>query len=725
MIKENKKPIYLDKNKPTRERVEDLLQRMTVEEKTYQMCCLVEWDPKNIQENGKLTNKKIEQHIKKGLGNIGVLLRYFEPEEGTKLANYMQKLAIEKTRLGIPMIIHEECLHGCRAVNSTSFPQSIALASTWDDDLMSRVALTIGKETRARGIQQCLSPTINIARDARCGRTEETYGEDPHLTTHMAKAFIKGIQDQKVVATPKHFAANFVGDGGRDSNEIHFSDRILKEIYLPAFEASIKEAGALSIMAAYNSLDGIPCSSNKWLLTDVLRKEWGFKGFVVSDYWSVTHIYEKHKVATTKAEAAQKATEAGLDIELPDINCFSELEDLVKQGRLSIEVINEAVRRIIWVKFWLGLFEHPYVDPNYAEKLCDCDNHRQLALEAARKSIILLKNSKETLPLKTNIKSITVIGPNANEVRLGGYSAMPRKVITTLEGIKNKVSKNTKVYFEEGCKVIGDEKKNFSKAINAVKKSDVAILVMGNSNETEAEERDRCNLDLPGFQEDLIIEISKIGKPVIVVLINGSAITMQKWIDKVDTVIEAWYPGEEGGNAIADVIFGNYNPGGHLPITFPKVTGQLPLYYNYKPSGRVYDYADLREEQPSFPFGYGLSYTKFTYSNLKIEPRKIPIRGEVKINIEVKNAGKYKGDEIVQLYLTDIYSSVARPVKELKGYKKITLKAGEKKKVEFILTDKDLFFLDVHLEPVVEPGTFEVMVGGNSVEGIKNTFEVV
>ena len=744
--KKKQEPLYLNKNTPIEKRVEDLLKRMTLEEKVYQMVGIGNWrkqrifvtkewplnwrhmDRKlliSILKKAKFSQKQAKKIIGKGLGQLSMGITHFTPKTGAERANQVQKFAKEKTRLGIPIIIHDECLHGCMALNSTSFPQSISLASMWDDELMHEIAIAIGKETRARGIRQCLSPTINIARDPRCGRTEETYGEDPYLTSRMAVAFVKGVQSQGVVTTPKHYAANFVGDGGRDSNEVHFSERILREVYFPAFEACIKEANTLSIMAAYNSLDGIPCSVNKWLLTDVLRKEWGFKGFVVSDYFSVVHIYEKHKVAKTKAEAAKQAVEAGLDIELPNIDCFAKLIELVGQNKISIEVINGRVRKILWVKFWLGLFDEPYVDPKHAEKICDCPEHRKLALKTAQKSIILLKNNENILPLK-NIKSIAVIGPNADEARLGGYSCRePNYVVTPLEGIKNRASKTVRVNFAKGCDINKKFKKGFKAAVEIAKKSDVAVLFMGNSEKTEGEARDRSNLDLPGIQEELIKEIAKTGTPIVVVLIGGSVITMSNWINQVQTVIEAWYPGEEGGNAIADILFGICNPSGHLPITFPKTIGQLPLYYNYKPSGRDEDYVDSRGKQPLFPFGYGLSYTKFQYGNLKITPNKIPVHGKVTVSVEIKNTGKYEGDEVAQLYLRDAYSSVARPVKELKGFKRITLKPGEKKKVEFTLTEKELRFLDRHMDYVVEPGVFEVMVGTNSAEVIKGKFKVV
>ncbi|MEM2307264.1 MAG: glycoside hydrolase family 3 N-terminal domain-containing protein, partial [Candidatus Bathyarchaeia archaeon] len=541
--------------------------------------------------SGSISAAYIREHWRsllereRNIGMLSIILRPFTPREAAELHNSIQKFIIENTRLKIPVIIHDEGLHGCMARGCTIFPQSIALASTWNPELVERVGVAIGKETRAHGIHQILSPTINIARDPRCGRTEETYGEDPYLASAMAIAFIRGVQSQRVICTPKHFAANFVGDGGRDSNAIHFSERLLREIYFPAFKAAIQKGGALSLMAAYNSIDGIPCSCNKWLLTEILRKEWGFKGFVVSDYGSVSGLITHHRVAGTKAEAAKRALEAGLDMELPESDCFEYLLNLVKEGEISEEAINEAARRVIRAKVWLGLFDNPYIDPDYAEKICDCEEHRQLALEAARQGIVLLKNNG-ILPLAKNLRSIAVLGPNAAVMRLGGYSGYGVRVVTPLEGIRRRASESTRVYYAEGCSLTGTSKDGFEEALKVARSSDVAILFMGNSvPETEGEQRDRCNLDLPGVQEDLIREVCDLGIPTVVVLINGSAITMTKWIDDVDAVVEAWYPGEEGGNAIAEVLFGDYNPGGKLPITFPKTVGQLPLYYNPKPSG--------------------------------------------------------------------------------------------------------------------------------------------
>ncbi len=755
----DKEKTYLNPDLSVEEKVEDLLSKMSLEEKISQLKArgpsiwkmLSEFEEGLSEDQRKrlrnlflkvvfeerdildsMSNNYWKKHWKEIvaeekkciIGQLSFILRALTPKKGAEFANEIQKFLLEKTHLGIPAIIHDECLHGCMAKGCTIFPQSIAMASTWDPDLMKKVATAIGKETRARGIHQCLSPTINIARDPRCGRTEETYGEDTYLTLVMAVSFVKSVQSQKVIATPKHYIANFVGEGGRDSDEIHLSERILKEIYFPAFKACIQEANALSIMPAYNSIDGVPCSCNEWLLTDILRKEWGFEGHVVSDYFSVLHIHSKHKVAGTKAEAAKKALEAGLDMELPESDCFEELLGLVKEGKLSEEVINRAVGRILKVKFWLGLFNDPYVNPEEAEKICNCKEHRKLALKTAKKAIVLLKNDG-ILPLSKDLKSIAVIGPNANKIRVGGYSGHGVKVVTPLEGIKNKVSKNTEVDFAEGCKLTGNSKEGFEKAVKMAEKSDVAILFMGNSPKTEGEGRDRCNLDLPGMQEDLIKKICATGTPAVVVLINGSVITMTKWINNVGAVVEAWYPGEEGGSAIGDILFGDCNPGGKLPITFPKLVGQLPLYYNYKPTGRVYDYVDLRGKQPLFSFGYGLSYTEFEYSNLKINPGKISSKEKVNISVDIKNIGKYKGDEVVQLYINDKVATVSRPVKELKRFKRITLEPEEEKTLNFTLSPQDLAFYDIDMNLVVEAGIFEVMMGSSSEDiRLRGDFEV-
>ncbi len=672
---------------------------------------------------------------KYAVGQLSAALRPFAAKEGAELANMMQDYVQEHARLPIPLIIHDECIHGCMAKGSTIFPQSIGMASTWDPDLLEEVAVAIGKETRARGIHQCLSPTINIARDPRCGRTEETYGEDPYLTTLMAVAFVRGVQSQRVVTTPKHFVANFVGDGGRDSYPIHLSERILREVYLPAFKAVLEGdqnpdgPHALSVMPAYNSIDGLPCSCDPWLLTELLREAWGFEGYAGSDYMAVEHIYSKHGTARDEAEAAKRAIEAGMDVEWPESRCFEKLLDLVNDGELDEAMIDQAARRVLRVKFWLGLFDDVKVDPDYAEAVCDCEEHRELALKAARASIVLLKN-EDVLPLGERVASIAVIGPSAATERLGGYAGHGVKVVTPWDGIQEKVrERGQSATLVEGCALSEEEDppaQGIAAAVKAADKADVAILFVGNAvPQTEGEQRDRADLDLPGEQEALIQQVCETGTPIVVVLLNGSAVTMANWIDKVQAVVEAWYPGEEGGHAIADVLFGDYNPGGKLPLTFPQTTGQLPLYYNHKPTGRADDYVDLRGKQPQFPFGHGLSYTTFAYHNLEIAPDELSAGDEVHVSLEVENTGAYAGEEIVQLYLRKPVSEVVRPVMALKGFQKIALDAGEKKTVTLGLTAEDLTFLNAAMELVVEPGVYEVMVGRSAEDiRLKGNFEI-
>jgi len=728
-------PLYKNENASIDERAEDLLKRMTLEEKVQQMMALGDFQnvdifiieegrygyPKleealfhDIFKNGEFSVEKAKKVMGKGIGQLSTIGRYCTPKKGAERANAIQKFAREETRLGIPVIIHDECLHGLMAIHATSFPQAIGLASTWDDLLLQEVAVAIGKETRNRGIHHCLSPTINIARDPRCGRTEETYGEDPYLCSRMAVAYVKGVQSEGVACTAKHFVANFVGIGGRDSNEIQLSERNLREIYFTAFKACVQEANVLSVMAAYNSLDGVPCSSNRRLLTDILRDEWGFEGVVVSDYFSVFWIYDKHRTALSKGDAARQAVEAGLDIELPHPDCYRELAEFVEKGKMSVESIDASVRRILRLKFRLGLFDDPYVDPVTAEKVNDCESHRALALKAAQKSMVLLKNDQGLLPFNEAIHSIAVIGPNADEECLGGYSGGEIKVVTPLQGIRNRAPSNVTIQFAKGCDNLDISRSQFEEAIQMARKSDVAVMFMGNSVMTEGEHRDRCNLDLQGVQESLIEEILNTGTPVIVVLIGGSVVTMGKWADRVQGMIEAWYPGEEGGHAIADVLFGRVNPGGRLPITFARTVGQLPLYYNYTPSGRTDDYVDLRGEQAQFAFGYGLSYTTFQYGRPRLMKSTIRRDESTSVNVDVTNTGDRAGDEVIQMYIHDKLCSVVRPVKALKGFKRITLQPGETQTVTLNITPEHLAFYNQDMDFVVEPGEFEILVGSSS-----------
>lgn len=722
----NDKP-YLDPALSVEQRVADLLSRMTWEEKVDQLGSYNQFSAwEDWTAFGRLSLEKRIERVKAiptagavgiGIGQFSVVLRELPPLEAAKKANEIQEYARQHTRLGIPPIIHDEGLHGLLANEGTSFPQGIAMASSWDPQLLEEVAGAIGREARTRGIRQLLSPTINIARDPRCGRTEETYGEDTFLASRMVVAFVRGLQGQGVIATPKHFAANFVGDGGRDSYAIHISERLLREVYLPAFEAAIREGGALSIMAAYNSLDGLPCSCNPWLLTELLRSEWGFEGFVVSDYDSVIHILEKHAVAADKTEVAKRAVEAGLDVELPGSICFTgPMLAGLKKGSISEKAVDEAVSRVLSVKFRMGLFEDRLVDEGKAAAGSHTPPHQALALRMAQEAITLLKNEKKTLPFPARLTSLAVIGPQAGRSVLGGYTwdgYAADRFTTPLQAIENKVGEKVAVHYAFGCDVTGDAKDGIAAAVEAARQSQCAVLFLGNDRRTEGEQKDRANLELPGAQPELIEAVAATGVPVVVVLINGAPVVMTEWIDKVAAVVEAWYPGEAGGQAIADVLFGDANPSGKLPVSLPRSMGQLPLFYNYKPSGRIDDYVDL-SGKPLFPFGFGLSYTSFGYRGLVITPANARAVDKVTVSLEVENTGSLAGDEVVQLYVHDKLASVVRPIKELKAFQRISLQPGETRQVRLELDVHQLGLYDAGLNFIVEPGEFDMMVGSSS-----------
>lgn len=664
-----KGPAYLNPNLSIEERVQDLLSRMTLEEKIEQL---------SGNESGFST----------------------KPNE----------------RLGIPGIKCTDGPVGVRWIRATAFPTSILMGSSWDIELMEKVASAIAKETKARGRNQLLGPCINIIRDPRGGRSAETYGEDPYLISKMAVAYIKGIQSQKIIATPKHYACNNQ-ENGRGTNNVKIDERLLREFYLPHFQASICEAQAWSIMSAYNLLNGSYCSENEHLLRNILKNEWGFKGFVISD-WGACH-------------STIPSAKNGLDLEMPHTQFFGKpLLDAVKQGLVSEETINDSVGRILRAKFWTGLFEEK---PKLDKKVINCQEHQELAKDAAKAGIVLLKNERNILPLdKNKIKKIAVIGPNAGIARphLGGSAkVVPFYAISVLDGIKLKIGDKMEISYVKGCDINTSISESMNEAINIAKKSDVAIVAVGLNSDIETEGRDRDYLNLPEIQEDLIKKISKANKNTVVVLIGGIGITMQSWIDKVPALLVAWYPGEQGGSAIADILFGDYNPSGKLPITFPKSLEQLPPYDNNYESASVcrgYRYYEKHKIEPQFPFGFGLSYTKFNYSNLKIEPKNISVEGKVNVSLGIQNIGKYEGSEVIQLYVRDVVSSVDRPVKELKGFKKINLKIGEKKTVSFTLTEKELSFYNVNKKKfVVEPGKFEVLIGASSRDiRLKDGFEV-
>ena len=728
-------------------RVADLLSRMTLEEKVAQLTCLWGNRPQaNPQtdfatDRGEFSPTKAAQVMKHGIGQIARQRERKDPREGAKFANAVQKWLVENTRLGIPAILHDEILHGHMAQGSTSFPQPIALATTWDPEFIGKVFTAGALETRARGSHQVLGPNLDLARDPRWGRTEETYGEDPYLTSEMAYAIVTalqgtgpGVDENHVIATAKHFAAHGQPESGTNIGPVNFSERTLREYFLPSFKAAV-DAGIMSVMPSYNEIDGVPSHANKWLLQTVLRKEWNFKGLIVSDYYAIPQMADLHHIADSKAEAAKLALEAGVDVELPDADAYL---TLLKDKRVSDLTLNLAVARVLRAKFLLGLFENPYVDVERAVRVTNSPEHRALAAEAARKSITLLKNENNLLPLNLNaLKSIAVIGPNAAQVHLGGYSDEPGRGVSVLQGIKDKAGDKVKVVYAEGCKItkeggnwwadtahlsdLADDQKLIAEAAAVAKTADVALLVLGGNEDTSKEGwadnhlGDRDSLDLVGRQNDLVRAVLETGKPVIVLLINSGPLSINYIAENVPAILEGFYLGQETGVGVADVVFGDYNPAGKLTISFPRSVGQLPLYYNRKPTARRgYLFAN---KEPLFPFGFGLSYTTFAYSNLKVNPAKLLSGDEVKVSVTVTNTGKRAGDEIVQLYVRDLVSSVTQPIMKLRKFKRISLAPGRSRTVEFELSVyKDLTFLDENMKLVAEPGWFDIMVGTSSVK---------
>ncbi|MDO8586019.1 MAG: glycoside hydrolase family 3 N-terminal domain-containing protein [Armatimonadota bacterium] len=658
---------YLDPKKPVEIRVKDLLSRMTVEEKVHEL----------TEDWGIPGNE----------------------------------------RIGIPFLSKAEAVHGFGyGEGATIFPQAIGLAATWNTDLVYRVADVIGEETLEANTYQAWSPVLDVARDPRWGRVEESYGEDPYLVSRMGVAYITGFQKRNLIATPKHFAAHGAPLGGRDSNDVGFSERVMREVFLPPFRAAFVEAKAGSVMNAYSAWeDGAPCVSSKKLLMGILREEWGFEGFVVSDCGSVEHLYQKHGVAADGLESAKWAIEAGVSCNCGDAY-KNHLLDAIKAGMVSQQDLDFAAGRILRSLFLLGLFENPPKPKKWDNNAgWDSPEHRAVALQAARESIVMLKNEKGFLPLKKSMKSIAVIGPSADDPQLGDYSCKPKEgqLVSVLDGVKKIVSPSTVVRYARGCDHVDTSTKGFAEAVKIAKDSDVAIVVVGDKSDlTSGENHDRAHLNLPGVQDELVKAVGETGTPTILVLSNGRPVIFNWAADKLPAILATWYPGEEGGTAAAEVIFGDYNPAGRLPITFPRFEGQLPLYYNYKPSGRNYDYFD-EQFAPRYAFGHGLSYTKFEYSNLQITPRD-SADGNVNVSVDVRNTGARAGDEVVELYITDMVSSVSTPVMELKGFRRITLQAGETKTVEFALTPYQLSLLDRNMDRAVEPGSFKVMVGGVS-----------
>jgi beta-xylosidase len=734
-------PAYKDPKLSVEDRVSDLLSRMTLEEKVAQISGGGENNEGLIDTTGKLPYKNAEEVFKE-LYDVD---NKIGPRQRALMHNGLQRYQLQKTRLGIPEIFFGEGLHGYMAYGSTSFPQALGLASTWDPVLVKKVFTAVGEEMGASGEGQAFTPVLDLARDPRWGRTEETYGEDPYLGSRMGVAAIDGLQGDTffidrhhVMATAKHFTAHGQPESGTNTAPANFSERELRESYLFAFRAAIREARAGSVMASYNEIDGIPSHVNHWLLEKVLRQEWAFPGYVTSDGEGLQMLFRTHGVAADASEAARKALAAGVDFDLSDGSVYRTLVQQVKDGIVPISEVDQAAGRVLAAKFRLGLFENPYVDPDYAEKVTNRVDHQKLAEKAAEEAIVLLKNEGALLPLDPKkLKTIAVIGPNAADVHLGGYSRDPGRGVSVLDGIRARAGSATKVLYAEGCKITTgkqgwagwyennstladpkDQQSSIRAAADTAKKADVAIVAVG---ETEATNReawsqehlgDRDSLDLLGAQDQLIQTIVETGVPTVVVLINGRPLSINYAAAHVPAIVESWYPGQEGGTAVARILFGDVNPGGKLTITFPRSVGQLPDFYDHKPSrNRSYIFAS---REPLFPFGHGLSYTTFKLDNARVEPAEIAPNANATVSVDVTNTGDREGDEVPQLYIHQRVSSVTRPVLELRGFQRVHLRPGEKTTVIFTLTPESLALWNEDMRFVVEPGMFDILLGTSS-----------
>lgn len=744
-------PSYKNPHLSIEQRVADLLSRMTVEEKVGQLLCPLGWEMYEIKGNSVFPSDKFKQLIKER--HAGMLWATFRADPWTKktlenglnpalaakAGNTLQKYVMENTRLGIPMFLAEEAPHGHMAIGATVFPTGIGMAATWSPSLINEVGKAIGKEVRLQGGHISYGPVLDLTRDPRWSRVEETFGEDPVLTGAIGRAMVEGLgggdlsQPYTTLATLKHFLAYGISEGGQNGNPSFVGIRELHENFLPPFRQAI-DAGALSVMTSYNSMDGIPCTANHYLLTELLKNEWKFRGFVVSDLYSIEGIHQSHFVAPTMEEAAVMALSAGVDVDLGG-DAYMNIINAVNAGRVSREVLDASVARVLRLKFEMGLFENPYVDPGKAKKEVRSDAHIALARKVAQASVTLLKNDGSLLPLNKNISKVALIGPNTDNRynMLGDYTAPQeeKNVKTVLDGIRTKLSP-AQVEYVKGCSIRDTLASDIEQAVAAARRSEVVIAVVGGSSardfktsykETGAaitdektvsdmecgEGFDRATLSLLGRQQELLEALQATGKPLVVVYIEGRPLDKNWASENADALLTAYYPGQEGGSAIADVLFGDYNPAGRLPLTVPRSVGQLPVYYNKK-APQNHDYVEL-SASPLYAFGYGLSYTTFEYSDLHVSALS-PHSFEV--SFKVRNTGKYDGEEVAQLYLRDEYASVVQPLKQLKHFERFYLKRGEVKEVKFVLSENDFALVDKNLHSVVEPGIFQLMVGSAS-----------
>jgi len=743
-------PAYKNKDLSPETRAKDLLSRMNLDEKVMQTQCL--WIQKStiLNSNGDFDEARAEKAIKNGLGelarlneNAGPNSYGYHPKQAAELYNRIQHFFIEKTRLGIPVMVHEERLHGQQTQDATNFPIPIGLASSWNENLMTEIYTAVAQEVRARGGQHVLAPVIDVTRDPRWGRTEETLGEDPFLISRLAVAEIKAYQGDgvylgkdHVATTLKHFGIHGQSEGGENVAPSNIDERTAREIFFKPFKTCVQEAKAMNVMACYNEVWGLPAHINKHLLTDILRKEWGFNGLIVSDYFAIRDVSTLHKITPSYDSAGLLAFRAGIDLETPDPDGFKNLKQLVLAGKISKKELDETVLRILIAKFRLGLFDDPYVDPGKAEEIVGSKEKRAVAYKAATEAMVLLKNENNFLPLdKNKIKTIAFIGPNADKCLLGGYSSKPRVCISPLQALQEKYGTTLHVLYAEGVTITDknnwfadtinlanaeENKRKIAEAVEVAKTADVIVLFVGGNESTSREGwatnhlGDLPTLELLNGQNELIKEIIAVGKPTCAFVNSGPPLSIGNLVNAVPAVMQCWYLGQEGGYAIVDALFGDINPSGKLPISFPRTAGNIPAYYNYKPSARR-GYNLGFDATPLFAFGHGLSYTTFDYSNLKLSSPTMQTRlGRVTVTVDVKNAGDRKGAEVVQMYIRDDYASVTRPVKELKGFKKIWLDPGQTQTVSFTITPALLSFYDKDMKWVIEPGDFTIMIGTSS-----------